>query len=938
MKRIVTAFTVLFFLFSTIALCVDKYSTGIDGLNVRPKEIVLKLKSNYRSSVSANTIQLPGLQMAFQELGVTDVRRIFPNALQPENDHASSKQVDLSLLFQVKYKSAYDEMNAAKLILGTGVADYAEPFFIHEALLTPNDTDISQQYYLTNIQAYAGWDISTGDSTVVIGIVDSGTDWDHPDLQVNVKLNSADPIDNIDNDSDGFIDNYRGWDMSENDNDPVVGIQVHGSRVSGCAAAVTNNTSGVAGAGFNSRFLPVKASYNTSSTSIDHGYEGIVYAADHGCAVINCSWGRKGGPSQFEQDVINYATFNRNALVVAAAGNTGSNTNYFPASYDHVVSVAATDQVDKKSSTSSYSYTVDVCAPGNNIYNTVYNNSYGVQSGTSLATPLVSGCAAIVKSYYPLLTPKQLAARLRATSDDIYSVPGNSFYINKLGKGRINLYRALVDSVSPGVEISQLKITDNKSNAFLANDTLRISALFTNYLSPSVNLVATISSASTYVSFLNQSFNIGVLGTMDTISNISVPFEVLLSGSVPLNTPVDFVITLTDTGYSDFYAFQVSVNIDYVNITVNDVSTTVNSRGRIGYNKTGEVEGLGFTYLNDSSLLYEGGLMVGISSSQVSDAIRNSTTTSDDDFTMLSSIRRQQGVAAFEASGVFDDQAASAPVGVRVSQYVYAWDNVPHRKYVIVKYVMKNTNTSALNNLWTGIFADWDLPYYEHNKTASDVTRKLGYVWSPDSLTLYTGVKVLSHAPFNHYAIDFDSSGLGGVNVFDGFSTAEKYVTLTTSRHNAGATTAEGKDIISIVSTGPFSISPNDSISVAFAILAGDSLASLQLSADDAQILFDSLLIAVEERPTGDLFFSNLFPNPASHQLTLAFYLQEPEIVELNLYDLSGRKISVLFSGKLEHGMQQVTAHVESYSSGLYLLQVVAGNHSSTMKISILKD
>ena len=144
----------------------------------------------------------------------------------------------------------------------------------------PNDpsADSVTQYHLKNIQAYLGWAISKGDTNTVIGIVDTGTDWDHPDLQDNIKHNYADTIDGVDNDNDGYIDNYRGWDLGENDNDPSSSVSSfgvhHGTGVSGIAAATTDNSKGVAGVGFKCKFLPVKIfNDNNQLTLITYLYE-----------------------------------------------------------------------------------------------------------------------------------------------------------------------------------------------------------------------------------------------------------------------------------------------------------------------------------------------------------------------------------------------------------------------------------------------------------------------------------------------------------------------------------------------------------------------------------------------------------------------------------------------------------------------------------------
>lgn len=210
----------------------------------------------------------------------------------------------------------------------------------------------------------------------VIGIVDSGTDWDHPDLPANIKLNYADPINGVDDDADGYIDNYRGYDLAGADynnvvadNNPMImgANNNHGSHVSGDASAVTNNGTGVAGPGFKCKIMAVKCAADNDTRGaggtgyIITGYEGVKYAADHGCSIINCSWGGSAA-GQFEQDIFTYASINKNALVVCAAGNNSNNVIQFPSGLKYALSVASTTSSDAKSGFSSYGTTVDVSA------------------------------------------------------------------------------------------------------------------------------------------------------------------------------------------------------------------------------------------------------------------------------------------------------------------------------------------------------------------------------------------------------------------------------------------------------------------------------------------------------------------------------------------------------------------------------------------------
>ena len=188
------------------------------------------------------------------------------------------------------------------------ITEYVEPYYLPKLTYTPSDTITDNQRYLDLMEAENAWDITKGDTTIVIGITDTGWDTSHPDLLDNVKINYNDPINGVDDDNDGYIDNYIGWDLGMDDNDAMWESSAHGTNVSGIAAAATDNVTGIAGVGFNTKFMPIKIS--NSVGVLTRAYQGVVYAADHGCFIINCSWGSF-VPSQFGQDIIDYATIKK---------------------------------------------------------------------------------------------------------------------------------------------------------------------------------------------------------------------------------------------------------------------------------------------------------------------------------------------------------------------------------------------------------------------------------------------------------------------------------------------------------------------------------------------------------------------------------------------------------------------------------------------------
>jgi hypothetical protein len=396
---------------------------------------------------------------------------------------------------------------------------------------------------------------------------------------------------------------------------------------------------------------------------------------------------------------------------------------------------------------------------------------------------------------------------------------------------------------------------------------------------------------------------------------------------------------MTDGTYSDFYAFNVIVNVDYLNINVNDVAASITSIGRIGYNSAGPGQGIGFTYMGGGSLLYEASLMTGVSASQVSDGFRDLTTT-DNDFQSVSVVERlTPGISQFDAYGKMNDANAttSAPMNILITHRAYAWTSAPDRKYIMVHYTIKNTSGSALNNFFAGIGADWDiLPDYANNRATVDMGRKMGYAFSTDVGGFYCGIKLLSQGGFNHYAIDNTGTGLGGVNLSDGFGTDEKYTTLSTMRNDAG-TTGTGNDVIDVVSSGPFTINAGDSIVVAFALLASDNLGTLLAGADASQVMYDSMNpTGIEEiSATHEFNLNQSYPNPSSGQATITFTLPESNATDLTIYNTLGEKVKTLLNEKLNAGTYSVVVDLSSVKSGNYFYRLSSGKNSKTLPVII---
>lgn len=944
------------------------------------KTVIFKVKPQYRGITSNTKINNPLLDQVLAYVGVNSLSKKFPNHAPPERakNELGQAYADLSLIYELKYTNNVSLEDAINQVLATNLVEFAEPHYHYQMHnVTPNDPSISNQSgFLTRIRAYAAWDLalggSQGTSSVVIGIVDSGTDTDHPDLVSQFAINTADPINGADDDGDGYIDNNRGYDLAGADYNNVVGDNNpnimgnnnnHGSHVSGCASAATNNTVGVAGIGWNCKLLPVKcaADNDTRGTGgvgyVITGYEGITYAADHGAKIINCSWGGTSGGS-FGQVIVDYATINKNCLVIASAGNSGIDEQNFPASYNYVLSVAATkSSSDTRASFTTYHYDVDISTPGENIYTTLYNNSYGNMSGTSMSSPITAGGAGLVQSKYNYTNALQIGQRLKQTSDYHYGPGANISGVgntavqvqNKLGKGRMNLQRALTDPAGPSVVFDNEMITDHNDNAIIVGDSLFITGDFINYLAPTSNLNATITAVynASCVTTIDNSTSLGVLNTLTTTNNNSDPFKFKINTGTADNSLITFKVTVFDGTYNDNYFFDVVVNVDYINIAINDVATTITSKGKIGYNADGQLQGLGFKYMG-TDLLYEASVMFGSSATKVSDSFRGATAgTSDADFqTVVKANKTVPGVfSEFDVHGRFNDAVATPVQNLLVSHSAYAWTTPGNRKYVIVEYVMKNSGTTPINTLYAGIAADWDIDAStaSQNKSNYDATTKMGYVYSTATGGKFAGIKLLTNtaAPVC-YNIDNIAGGGGGVDVNDAtdyYGTGNKYTTLSTNRYVAGAADADGEDIIEVMSSGPFTIAAGDSAKVAFALIAGDDLADIKKSADSAQVHYDGpppIVTNIKNNSNNEIN-AVVFPNPTNSDLNFLINTNKSENIDIILVNTLGQTVKHLTKNNVTSGFNQITTDVSQLPVGTYFYQIKTDNASLKGKVIITK-
>jgi subtilisin family serine protease len=304
-------------------------------------------------------------------------------------------------------------------------------------VITPNDPFYDQQWWIQAINADQAWVQSTGDTNQVIAILDTGVDWQHPDLQNKIWNNPNETLNGQDSDGNGFVDDIRGWDFINHRNNPM-DDNSHGTHVAGIAAAEADNGIGIAGVSWGAKIMPVKVLQSSGFGNAATIMQGINYAVNNGATVINMSFGSYSRSLAMENALANaYAS----AVLVAAAGNDGVCIGpgmfcapMFPAAFSFVLGIEASNQSGQRAGFSNYDqdgpvysaypelWNYELMAPGSQLISTIPGGNYRIYSGTSMATPLVAGSAAIYRSLFPEKSQEIMWSDMINTSSNVFDL------------------------------------------------------------------------------------------------------------------------------------------------------------------------------------------------------------------------------------------------------------------------------------------------------------------------------------------------------------------------------------------------------------------------------------------------------------------------------------------------------------------------------------
>lgn len=408
------------------------------------------------------------------ELGAYDITRLAPSrtgmadavGIANLSGLMEVEEDPLSRSFRVRIDVSHDVTEAADRLAAVATVIAAEPNRWREASIVPDDPQFASQWGLTAIHAPAAWDTTTGSPSVIVAVVDSGCDLDHPEL-APLLMPGYDMVDLGPNPTpqDGwrFEGDFAGRDDTPEDE---VG---HGTHVSGTIACLSNNATAVAGVGWQTRIMPVKAL--TRMVRISDGRvtgvgsaadiaAALRWATDHGAHVINMSLGSSGATT-VEADAIAYAV-GKGVVVVAAMGNDGTSNPSYPAAYPGVVAVGAVDSADHRASFSQTGPHISVAAPGVGILSTYLAGGTTTMSGTSMATPHVAGVAALIKAAKPSATGAEIADVLRSTARALTDNPGDALPNDAYGHGCVDAaaaVAAVTAAEAAGVNVATTVLT-----------------------------------------------------------------------------------------------------------------------------------------------------------------------------------------------------------------------------------------------------------------------------------------------------------------------------------------------------------------------------------------------------------------------------------------------------------------------------------------------
>lgn len=605
----------------------------------------------------------------------------------------------------------------------------------------------------------------------------------------------------------------------------------------------------------------------------------------------------------------------------------------------------------------------EICAPGVGIRSSYLNGTYKALSGTSSAAPFISGGVALLKEFNPEATVEDIKNALLLSATDL----GTAGEDNDYGWGLVNLKKALDFMPPPSFPKIWLDSNYVESDTQIYPDgriRLKLFMVLKNYGARVDSLNVMLESLDSLITLEKDSLYFDSIGSKKAEVNLNSPLVLSCRGSLPVNYLASFQLRLFDnsSNYADSLKFSLTLNpTSSRNIGTHDIGNlafTVSNLGRYGLGEGSicPAGGRGFRFpKSGKDDLFEGAFLIGKSRTQVMDAARDGTGKfSKGDFVPLGdfSITVPGKISDQDGIGVFSDSGAINTIGLEIEQRSFAFANPPDDDYIILEFTLLNKTADTLKGIYPGLFFDWDINLSSpvNDRVMRDTVEGIPIAYQYDSLSsLFLTVLPLSQTPASNKLID------NQLCLFDGFTKEEKYLYLSGDTLLSSDTSSNfyAGDWSMLSSAGPFVIPPQESTTVAFAVVGGNDIFDLKENVKAAKTKYNDVRTEVksneEHLVPNNFSLKQNYPNPFNPSTTLPFSLKVqgstfkcPIHTTLKIYNILGQLVKTLVDeGKLPGRYEVVwdgkDDRGKEVTSGVYFYRLETAGYKETKKMILLR-
>jgi len=827
------------------------------------------------------------------------------------------------------------------------------------------------------------WDLGLTGKGILVCALGSGIDGSHPLLGPKWRGNNGGTA------TESWFDPVEGttFPFDDEPNTPTHGTGVMGIMVAGeRSLGVAYEAQWIGAKIFDNQNLTDEGRSTTKdswiisafqwATDPDGNPETTVDAPD----VINNSWGTVG---EYNEDICRQVVWllldrveATGAVVVFSAGNEGPEpwTIGSPASRaDSPLNAFAVGAVDSgdwiapfssrgPSACDSAAIKPNVCAPGSGIVTIVgspFQSSYMRVGGTSFSSPYVAGIIALIKQANPLLSPDEIKQLIIDTAID-YGVPGPDYAYGYGVMRPVSIFNELAVPDRPFLYTKRVEIDDQdggNGNSYLEQgERIRLTVPVFNSGVDVSGVSGTIRTSNSGVVMIDSTASFGSIPRFGGSANGDDPFVFDILPEAPSGSQLLFYLDLSSADGSFHHSLQLTLPIapaveGIAYLDAGSFLLSITNYGQFGGNIGRTDAGQGLRYPKDApyTMLYRGALILGTSSLKVSDGIR------DFDFApgpggpikiFNDSPRADQMTEGYIREKT---EGSLNAIGVRIKQTTLTWREHPDNDFAVFEYKVHNPHPATINNLYVGLYADWDIPdsLPSRNAVGYQQAMKMGYIYNPQETQFgYGGLALISDHPVSgHRAVS------NWRYIHEGYSDNVAFAFMSGGLTRAASDSLE--DWSQILATGPHSIPPGDTLTLAWALLVGDDLADLTVNAQAARTKYHSSLLAASDDKPGSQVppalpkaysLAQNVPNPFNPSTTISYSLPggDARHVRLTVFDLRGRKVIGLVNRVQPGGAYSVIwngidSHGRPVPSGVYFYRLEAGDFKAVRKMVVLK-